>query len=121
MHRPNLKAYKAIESYYEVFILLEKQLKVYKVKAKTESKRLLIVLRFKNYLVYIPTKNIVIKTLYVKLYELKNLLISKEVSKPIRIRLLNDVTVIKDGLYQRKGIVRSIKDRQYRFFKAFNP
>src|SRR6266699_3436178 len=36
-YRPNLKAYKAIGSYYEVLIPLKKRLKVYKVKAKTES------------------------------------------------------------------------------------
>src|SRR6266699_1708038 len=84
-HRPNLKAYKAIGSYCEVFILLKKRPKVYKVKARTESGRLLAVLKSKNCLVYIPTKNIMTKTSFLKLYELKNLLLLERVSKPIEI------------------------------------
>jgi len=80
--------------YCEVFILLEKQPKVYKVKAKTEFGRLLTVLRFKNCLVYISTRNIMTKTLFLKLYEPKNLLFLGGVSKLIGIRPLNDVSVI---------------------------
>jgi len=38
----------------------------------------------------------VIKTLFIKLYKFRNLLVLKEVSKPIGIRLLNDVVIIKD-------------------------
>src|SRR6266699_5119637 len=58
-HRPNLKAYRAIGSYYEVFIPLEKRSKAYKIKARTEPGRLLTVLGSKTYLIYIPTRNTV--------------------------------------------------------------
>jgi len=93
-HRPNLKAYKAIGSYCEVLIPLEKRPKVYKVKARTESERLLAVLRSKNCLVYIPTRNTVTKTPFLKLYEPKNPLLLGGVSKPIEIRPLNDASII---------------------------
>ena len=89
-----MKAYKAIGSHCEVFIPLEKRPKAYKVKARTESRRLLAVLRSKNCLVYVSTENIVTKTLFFKLYELKNPLFLEEVLKPIKIRPLNDVSVI---------------------------
>jgi len=83
--------------YFEVLILLEKRLKVYKVKARTELKWLLVVLkRFKICLAYILVKNVVIKTLFIKLYEFKNPLTLKGVSKLIKIRLLNDVAVTED-------------------------
>ena len=90
-----MKAYKAIGSYYEVIILPEKQPKVYKIKTKTESKRFLIILGSKTYLVYIFIRNIIIKTPFIKLYEPKNPLILKGVSKLIKIRPLNDVAVIE--------------------------
>ncbi len=92
-----MKAYRAIGSYCEVLILPEKRSKAYKVKAKTEFGRLLAVLRSKTYLVYMSIKNTVIKTLFIKLYELKNLLTLKKVSKPIGIRPLNDIAVIEDS------------------------
>ncbi len=95
-YRLDLKAYRAIGSYCKVLILLEKRSKAYKVKARTEPGRLLTVLRSKTYLIYILTRNTVIKTLFIKLYELKNLLILKRVSKLIEIRPLNDVVVIED-------------------------
>ncbi len=94
LYKPNLKAYKAIGLHCEVLIPLEKRPKAYKVKAKTESGRLLTVLKSKNCLVYIPTRNIVTKTLFLKLYEPKNLLLLGGVSKPIGIRPLNDVSII---------------------------
>ncbi len=96
-HRPDLKAYRAIGSYCEVFIPLEKQSKAYKVKARTEPGRLLAVLGSKTYLVYISTRNTVTKTPFIKLYEPKNLLTLEGVSKPIGIRPLNDVAVIEDS------------------------
>src|SRR6266566_1306779 len=71
-HRPDLKAYRAIGSYCEVLIPLEKWSKAYKVKAKIEPRRLLTVLGSKTYLVYVPTKNTVTKTPFIKLYEPKN-------------------------------------------------
>jgi len=91
-----LKAYRAIGSYCEVFISLEKRPKAYKVKARTEPRRLLTVLESKTYLIYVPTRNIVIKTPFIKLYELKNLLTLEKVLKPIGIRPLNDIAVIED-------------------------
>ncbi len=96
-----MKDYRAIGLYCKVFILLEKRPKIYKVKAKTESKKLLIVLRSKTYLVYIFIKNIVIKTPFIKLYEFKNLLILEGVSKLIGIRPLNDVVVTEDFIEKR--------------------
>ena len=90
-----MKAYKAIKSYYEILILLEKQSKIYKVKVKTEPKRLLTILKSKTYLIYISIKNIIIKTPFIKLYEFKNLLTLKKVLKPIKIRPLNNVAVTK--------------------------
>ena len=93
-----MKAYKAIGSYCEVLIPLEKRPKVYKVKAKTEFRRLLTVLRSKIYLAYVPAKNMVTKTLFIKLYESKNLLILEGVIKSIGIRLLNDVAIIEDSI-----------------------
>ncbi len=47
-------------------------------------------------------KNTIIKTLFIKLYELKNLLILKRVSKLIGIRPLNDVAIIEVSI--KKGI-----------------
>ncbi len=96
-HRPNLKAYKAIGSHCEVLIPLEKQPKTYKVKARTESRRLLAVLGSKTCLAYVSARNIVIKTPFIKLYEPKNPLTLKKVTKPIRIRPLNDVAVTEDS------------------------
>src|SRR6266699_2974985 len=101
-YRPDLKAYRAIGSYYEVLIPSEKQPKAYKVKAKIEPGRLLTVLRSKTYLVYVPTRNIMTKTLFIKLYKPKNLLTLEGVSKPTGIRPLNDVAVTEDST--REGI-----------------
>ncbi len=92
-----MKAYRVIGSYYEVFILSEKRPKAYKVKVRTESGKFLTVLGFKTYLVYVPIRNIVIKTLFIKLYKFKNPLILEGVLKFIGIRPLNDVAVIEDS------------------------
>ncbi len=92
-----MKAYRAIGLYCEVFILLEKRPKAYKVKARTELGRLLAVLGFKTYLVYVSTRNIMTKTPFIKLYETKNPLTLEEVSKLTKIRPLNDVAVIEDS------------------------
>jgi len=85
LYKPDLKTYRAIGSYYEVFILSEKRPKAYKVKAKTEPGRFLTVLRSKTYLIYMSIKNIVTKPPFIKLYESKNPLTLKRVSKPIGI------------------------------------
>src|SRR6266566_1482983 len=103
-YKPDLKAYKIIGSYCEVLILPEKRPKIYKVKAKTELGRLLTVLRSKTYLVYIFIRNTMIKTPFIKLYEPKNPLTLERVLKPIEIRLLNDVTVIKDSTGERVSL-----------------
>ncbi len=76
---------------------MEKQSKAYKIKARTEPRRFLTVLKSKTYLVYISIRNTVIKTPFIKLYELKNLLVLERVSKPIGIRPLNDVAITKDS------------------------
>ena len=99
-----MKAYRVIGSYCEVFILLEKRLKVYKVKVKIEFGRLLTVLGSKTCLVYVPVKNMVIKTPFIKLYEFKNLLTLEEVIKPIGIRPLNDVAVIEDSIGKKVSL-----------------
>ena len=96
-----MKTYKAIGSHCEVLILLEKRPKAYKVKAKTESGKLLAVLRSKNCLVYIPTKNTVTKTPFFKLYEPKNPLLLRGVSKLTEIRPLNNVSVTQDSTGER--------------------
>src|SRR6266566_7063330 len=103
-HRPNLKAYKAIGSHCEVLIPLEKRPKAYKVKAKTESGRLLAVLGSKICLAYVPAKNVVTKTPFIKLYELKNPLTLERITKLIRIRPLNDVTVTEDSTGERVSL-----------------
>src|SRR6266699_1194118 len=72
LHKPNLKAYRVIGLYCEVLIPLEKRSKAYKVKVKTESERLLAVLGSKTCLVYVPVRNVVTKTPFIKLYEPKN-------------------------------------------------
>ncbi len=100
----NLKAYRVIGSYCEVLILLEKRPKVYKVKARIESRRFLAVLRFKTCLAYVPAKNVVIKTPFIKLYKPKNPLTLERVTKPIGIRLLNDVVVIEDSTRKRVSL-----------------
>ncbi len=91
-----MKVYRAIGSYCKVFIPLEKRSKVYKVKVRTELGRLLAVLGSKTYLVYMLTRNTVIKTPFINLYEPKNPLILEGVSKFIGIRLLNDIAVTED-------------------------
>ncbi len=93
-----MKAYRAIGSHCEVLIPLEKRPKVYKVKAKTESGRLLAVLRSKTCLAYVPAKNVVTKTPFIKLYEPKNPLTLKRVIKPTGIRSLNNVAITEDSI-----------------------
>ncbi len=120
-YKPNLKAYKVIGSHYEVLILLEKQPKAYKVKARTESGRFLAVLGSKNCLVYIPTKNIMTKTPFFKLYELKNPLFLEGVLKLIEIRPLNDVSVTLDSIGERVSLDLLEIDDDIGFLKLINP
>ena len=90
-----MKTYRVIGSYCEVLIPPKKRPKAYKVKAKTELGRLLVVLRSKTYLVYIPIRNTVTKTPFIKLYEPKNPLTLERVSKPIKIRPLTTLQLLK--------------------------
>src|SRR6266699_6402813 len=103
-HRPNLKAYKAIGSHCKVLIPLKKRPKAYKVKTKTESGRLLTVLRSKTYLAYIPTRNVMTKTPFIKLYKPKNPLTLERVTKPTGIRPLNNVAVTEDSTEEKVSL-----------------
>ncbi len=96
-----MKVYRTIRLYCEVFILSEKRPKAYKVKVKTEPGRLLAVLGSKTYLVYMSTRNIMIKMPFIKLYKLKNPLTLERVLKLTGIRPLNDVAVIEDSIGER--------------------
>src|SRR6266699_3639016 len=119
-HRLDSKAYRAIGSYCEVLIPLEKRSKAYKVKARTEPRRLLAVLRSKTYLVYVPTRNTVTKTPFIKLYELKNPLTLKRVSKPTGIRPLNNVAITEDSTGERISLdLSEIDDIGFLKFTTF--
>ena len=76
---------------------MEKRSKAYKVKVKTESERLLAVLGSKTCLVYVPVRNVVTKTPFIKLYEPKNPLTLEGVIKSTGIRPLNDIVVTEDS------------------------
>ncbi len=80
---------------------MKKRPKDYKIKVKIESERLLIILKFKIYLIYMFIKNTMIKTPFMKLYELKTLLILEEVSNFINIRSLNDVAITENFIKER--------------------
>ncbi len=103
-HKLDLKAYRTIGSYCKVFILLEKRPKAYKVKARTKPRRLLAVLGFKTYLVYMFIRNTMIKTPFIKLYEFKNPLTLEGVSKLTEIRPLNDIAIIKDSTGEKVSL-----------------
>ncbi len=96
-----MKAYRAIGSHCEILIPLEKHPKTYKIKAKTESKRLLIVLRSKTCLAYVSARNIATKTPFIKLYEPKNPLTLERITKPIRIRPLNNIAITENSTGKR--------------------
>jgi len=87
--------------YCKALIPPEKRPKAYKVKARTKPRKLLTVLKFKTYLVYIPTRNTVTKTPFIKLYKPKNPLTLKKVSKLTEIRPLTDVAVTKNSTGKR--------------------
>jgi hypothetical protein len=68
-HKPSLQHYKEIGSYCEVLIPTEKRIVSEKLLPRTESGRLLAVLGYNTYLVYIPTRHTILKTSIIKIYE----------------------------------------------------
>ena len=68
-YKPNLSTYKVIGSPCEVYILTERRSKGQKLLPRSEPGRLLAVLGSNIYLVYIPTRHVVLKTSLLKIYE----------------------------------------------------
>ncbi|KAK2072776.1 hypothetical protein P8C59_007111 [Phyllachora maydis] len=68
-HIPNLERYRAIGARGEAIIPLEKRSKSLKFTSRTEECKLLAVLGSKTYLVYIPSRRVVLKTSTVKFIE----------------------------------------------------
>ncbi|KAK2068594.1 hypothetical protein P8C59_003226 [Phyllachora maydis] len=66
---PNLERYRAIGAKGEAIIPLEKRSKSLKFTSRTEEYKLLAVLGSKTYLVYIPSRRVVLKTSTVKFIE----------------------------------------------------
>ena len=85
---PNLGRYRIIGAPCEVLIPFEKRRKAYKLAPKTEPGRLLTVLSLKTFLVWVPVKRIVVKTLFIQLKERA---------------LLRDKTAIPRDLYTGEG------------------
>ena len=63
----NLGRYKIIKAPCKVLIPFKKRRKAYKLALKTEPGRLLIVLSLKTFLIWVPTKRIMVKTPFIKL------------------------------------------------------
>jgi transposase InsO family protein len=68
-HTPDLKPFRIIGSACEVLIPHENRPKSQKLLQRTESARLLAVLGTKTYLVYIPTRQVVLKTSFIRFLE----------------------------------------------------
>ena len=62
---PNLGRYRIIGAPYEVLIPSEKKRKAHKLAPKTEPGRLLAVLSLKTFLIWVPVKRIMVKTLFI--------------------------------------------------------
>ena len=62
---PNLGRYRIIKAPCEVLIPSKKRRKAHKLAPKTEPRRLLTVLNLKTFLIWIPTKRIMVKTLFI--------------------------------------------------------
>ncbi|KAK2066291.1 hypothetical protein P8C59_000121 [Phyllachora maydis] len=69
LKEPNIERYRAIGAKGEAIIPLEKRSKSLKFTSRTEECKLLAVLGFKTYLVYIPSKRAVLETSTVKFIE----------------------------------------------------
>ena len=85
---PNLSRYKIIETPCEVLIPSEKRRKAHKLALKTKPERLLTILSLKTFLIWVPIKKILVKTLFIKLKERA---------------LLRDKTVIPKNLSAGEG------------------
>ena len=66
---PNLGRYKIIRAPCEVLIPSKKRRKAHKLAPKTEPGRLLTVLSLKTFLIWVPVKKIMVKTLFIQLKE----------------------------------------------------
>ena len=64
---PNLGHYKIIRAPCEVLIPSKKRQKAYKLALKTKPGRLLTVLNLKTFLIWVPTKRIMVKTPFIQL------------------------------------------------------
>ncbi|KAK2075480.1 hypothetical protein P8C59_009606 [Phyllachora maydis] len=69
LKEPNIERYRAIGAKGEAIIPLEKRSKSLKLTSRTEECKLLAVLGSKTYLVYIPSRRVVLKTSIVKFIE----------------------------------------------------
>ena len=65
----NLGRYRIIRAPCEVLIPSKKRRKAHKLALKTEPGRLLTVLSLKTFLIWVPIKRIVVKTLFIQLKE----------------------------------------------------
>ena len=84
----NLGRYKIIRAPCKVLIPFEKRRKAHKLALKTEPARFLAVLSLKTFLIWVPTKRIVVKTPFIQLKERA---------------LLRDKTVIPKDLFTGEG------------------
>ena len=66
---PNLGRYRIIEAPCEVLIPSKKRQKAHKLAPKTELGQLLAILSLKTFLIWVPIKRIVVKTLFIQLKE----------------------------------------------------
>ena len=66
---PNLSRYRIIGAPYEILIPSKKRQKAHKLAPKTKPGRLLTVLSLKTFLVWVPTKRIMVKTPFIQLKE----------------------------------------------------
>ena len=66
---PNLNRYRIIRTPYEILIPSKKRRKAHKLTPKTKPGRLLTILNLKTFLIWVPTKKIVIKTPFIQLKE----------------------------------------------------
>ena len=91
---PDLRHYRIIGAPCEALIPPEKRSKSRKLAGKTEPARLLAVLSYRTFLVWVPAKRIAIKTLFIKLRE--------------RALFKDDLTAILEELLAREGEIIGI-------------
>ncbi|KAK2068938.1 hypothetical protein P8C59_003552 [Phyllachora maydis] len=95
-HIPNLERYRAIGAKGEAIIPLEKRSKSLKFTSRMEVCKLLAVLGSKTYLVYIPSRRVVLKTSTVKFIE-DNTVLSQPTNNPALKRELVDLDLDLEG------------------------